>query len=126
MNEKTYKILNNYDEEVKFSWSISIRNTIITMLPAATSLFASILILLKESENEAVIFVSVMLYSFMIIVIVDAILVYNFLEERRKYLVQNKLEFLQRKYAKLSNNETVVYEERRRPRVTNPTNVFDE
>lgn len=49
MNEKTYKVLNNYDEEVKYSWAISIRNTLITMFPIAASIFASILILLKDS-----------------------------------------------------------------------------
>jgi hypothetical protein len=50
MNEKTYKILNNYDEEVKYCWSISIRNTIIIMLPVITALFTALLILLKDSE----------------------------------------------------------------------------
>jgi hypothetical protein len=119
MSEKTYKVLNNYDEEVQWCWSISVRNTVITMLPVATSLFTAILILLKQSEYEAIIFTSVLLYFFMLVAIVEAVFVYNFLEERRKYLVQNKLEFLQKKYAKLNNNDTIVYEERKRPRVTN-------
>lgn len=39
--------------------------------------------------------------------------------------MQNKLEFLQKKYAKLSNFETVIYAERKRPRVAN-SSVFDE
>lgn len=30
--------------------------------------------------------------------------------------MQNKLEFLQRKYAKLDRNDTINYEERKRPR----------
>jgi hypothetical protein len=109
MNEKTYKVLNNYDEEVSFSWAISIRNTIITMLPIAASIFSAILILLKDSEQEVIIFTSAMLYFFMILVIVNAVLIFKFLEERRKYLVQNKLEFLQKKYAKLSSIETTIH-----------------
>lgn len=61
----------------------------------------------------------------MLLVIVNAILIFKFLEERRKYLVQNKLEFLQKKYAKLSSIETTVHEERRRPRI-NSSGIFDE
>lgn len=126
MNEKTYKVLNNYDEEVRFSWAISIRNTIITMLPIAASIFSAVLILLKDSEYEVIIFTSVLLYFFMALVLVNAVLIFKFLEERRKYLVQNKLEFLQKKYAKLSSFETTIHEERKRPGVGNSSSVFDE
>ena len=55
-----------------------------------------------------------------------AIFIYNFLEERRKYLVQNKLEFLQRKYAKLNHNDTINYEERKRPRGASQRNLDDQ
>jgi hypothetical protein len=34
------------------------------------------------------------------------VLIFNFLEARRKFLVQNKLEYLQKKYAKLGSDET--------------------
>lgn len=79
MSEKTYKVLNNYDEEVKFCWSISIRNTIITMLPAMTAILTAILILLKDMEYEVIIFTSVMAYFFMLLAIVNAIFIFNFL-----------------------------------------------
>jgi len=79
MSEKTYKVLNNYDEEVKYCWSISIRNTIITMLPVMAAILTAILILLKDMEYEVIIFTSVMAYFFMLLAIVNAIFIFNFL-----------------------------------------------
>lgn len=66
-----------------------------------------------------------MLYFLLLLVIVNSVFVFFFLDERRKYLVQNKLEYLQKKYAKLNNNDTIVYEERKRPRVANNMTIFD-
>jgi hypothetical protein len=79
MSEKTYKVLNNYDEEVKYCWSISIRNTIITMLPVMAAILTAVLILLKDMEYEVIIFTSVMAYFFMLLAIVNAIFIFNFL-----------------------------------------------
>jgi hypothetical protein len=56
-----------------------------------TSLLASVLILLKENEVESVLFTTTLVYFFLLVVIIDSIFIYNFLDERRKYLVQNKL-----------------------------------
>lgn len=66
-----------------------------------------------------------MLYFLLLLVIVNSVFVFFFLDERRKYLVQNKLEYLQKKYAKLNNNDTIIYEERKRPRVANNMTILD-
>lgn len=91
-----------------------------------TSLLISILILMKESEIEVIIFTTTILYFLLLLVIVNLVFVFFFLDERRKYLVQNKLEYLQKKYAKLNNNDTIIYEERKRPRLGSNMTISDE
>jgi len=47
MDEDTFRILNNYDEEVKYSISISIRNTLLIIMPMVAAILMGVLILLK-------------------------------------------------------------------------------
>lgn len=72
-------MLNNYDEEVSFCWAISIRNTIITMLSIVASILGTVLILLKDSEKEVIMFTTAMLYFFMVLAIINATLIFKFL-----------------------------------------------
>jgi hypothetical protein len=81
----------------------------ITFAPIIVSLVIAVIIFLRDSELESVIFSASILYFLLLLAIIIAIFIYNFLEERRKYLVQNKLEFLQKKYAKLNPNDTINY-----------------
>lgn len=49
------------------------------------------------------------IYFIMVVSVVTMVLVFLFVGERRKFLVQNKLEYLQKKYAKLGNKEQKMY-----------------
>ena len=117
MDERTYRVLNSYDMEVPYSFAIPFRNMTTTISPFITSLLAVTLILLRDSNNYSVFFTIIILYTMLLLCMIITFLVFKFLEERRKFLVQNKLEYLQKKYAKLGTRETEIYEERRRPRV---------
>lgn len=79
MEEDTYRILNNYDEEVKYSNSISIRNTILILMPIVAAILMGVVILLKESEYTAVYFDAIVSYIFLVAVIITVIFVYKFL-----------------------------------------------
>ena len=101
MKESTYKVLNNYDLEVPYSFSISVRNTIATVCPFTTALLIGVMVLLRDAELYSIFFTVIIIYTFFILVCLVTIFIFKFLEERRKYLVQNKLEYLQKKYARL-------------------------
>ena len=127
MNEATYKVLNNYDVEVGYSFSISVRNTIATVCPFTTALLVGVMVLLRDAETYSIFFTICIIYVFFVLVCVVTVLIFKFLEERRRYLVQNKLESLQKKYARLGERENDLYEQRRRPRVdTSHFNLDDE
>jgi hypothetical protein len=79
MEEDTYRILNNYDEEVKYSTSISIRNAILILMPIVAAILMGVVILLKESEYTAVYFDAIIFYVLFLVIIVTIIFVYKFL-----------------------------------------------
>lgn len=110
MQERTFRVLNNYDYEVKYSFSISLRNTLISACPSIAAIAAAISILLREAEFYSVYMSLSIVYLLLFLGLVTSLLIFNFLDERRKFLVQNKLEYLQKKYAKLGSRDTTIYE----------------
>ena len=120
MEERTYKVLNNYDLEVSYSFSISFRNIIITLCPFLSALVTGVLILLRDEEYYSIFLSAALIYVLLLLVVVNAVFIFLFLRERRRFLVQNKLEYLQKKYNKLGNNDTQILEERRRPSTAGP------
>jgi len=118
MDERTYHVLNAHDVEVPYSFTISLRNLLATSCPFLTALLLGIMVLLRDAELYSIIFTVAIIYTIFILVCITTIFVYKFLSERRKYLVQNKLEYLQKKYAKLGASEDHLYEQRKRPRVS--------
>lgn len=101
MDERTIRVLNEYDIEVKYSFSISLRNTLIIVCPVVTAFVSSVLILLRDEELYSVYLAVIVVYLMELLGIVVLTLVFLFLEERRRFLVQSKLEYLQRKYSKV-------------------------
>jgi hypothetical protein len=49
MEERTYRVLNNYDMEVPYSFSISLRNAHTTLCPLLTALLIGVLVLLRDA-----------------------------------------------------------------------------
>ena len=109
MHEATYRVLNNYDVEVGYSFAIPIRNICITVCPFASALLVGVMVLLRDAEIYSIYFSVTIIYLLFLLVCLLTVLIFNFLEERRKYLVQNKLEYLQKKYAKLGDRDADIY-----------------
>lgn len=105
MHESTYRILNNYDLEIPFSFSISFRNTLTIICPFLTALLVGVLVLLRDAELYSVWFTVAVVYVLLGAVGVVTVLIYKFLTERRKFLMHNKLEYLKKKYAKLASSD---------------------
>ncbi len=101
MKEATFKVLNDYDIEVAYSFSISLRNTLTIICSFLAALLAAILVLLRDAEDYSIFFTVGIIYLLLLLILLTTILIFKFLEERRRFLVQNKLEYLQKKYAKL-------------------------
>ena len=125
MDERTYHVLNAHDVEVPYSFTISLRNVLAASCPFLTALLIGVMVLLRDAEFYSIFFTLAVIYLIFILVCVTTIFVFKFLGERRKYLVQNKLEYLQRKYAKVGiSNDSDLYEQRKRPRVA--AKVYDD
>jgi UDP-N-acetylmuramyl pentapeptide phosphotransferase/UDP-N-acetylglucosamine-1-phosphate transferase len=91
-----------------------------------TALLSGVLILLKDEEYYSIVFTVVLVYTVQLLVIIITVIIYKFLQERRRFLVQNKLEYLQKKYSKIRTQDTYFLEERRRPRVYTQHLNFDD
>lgn len=49
MKERTFRVLNDYDIEVKYSFAISLRNTLISACPSTAAIATAVSILLREA-----------------------------------------------------------------------------
>ena len=91
MQEKTYKILSNYNLLIPYSFSIPVRNAITAACSSATTLLSSIVILLKSEDTFSVILAATLAYLLLGVVLLTTVFLHLFLAERRHFLVQNKL-----------------------------------
>lgn len=101
-------MLSNYNLVIPFSFSISFRNILIVISPILTGLLSGLIIFLKTVELFSILFVSIFLYLLVIIVLVTIYFIYKFLVSRKTFLVQSKLEYLQRKFALLESQDSLI------------------
>lgn len=111
MDERSFKVLNDQDKHIPFSFSISTRNISLSVLPLLTSLLFATAILLRDFEKQVVISLACSLYFLLALAIFLSVFISLFLQKRRKELVQQKLEVLQKRYNSLCNMDTQVLED---------------